>query len=290
MRELKGKAAVVTGAASGIGRELALACAREGMGVMLADVDEAGMKETAKMIEPLGAVVERMRVDVSKPQELDGLADMSWRRLGSVRLLFNNAGVAVSGPAWTATLEDWKWTLDINLMGVVHGIRSFVPRMIQQGGEGYVVNTASVAGLISVPGSAVYCASKHAVVALSECLYHDLKVANASIGVSVLCPAFVDTGIGDSARNRPKELAATNPLAGPYEEATRQALKAGKLSAADIAKATIDAVKADRFYIVTHERIKPAIGTRMQEILEARPPTFASRPVPNAGAPTQEKT
>ena len=285
MRELKGKAAVITGAGSGIGRELALACAREGMGVMLADVDEAGMRETAKMVAPLGAVVESMRCDVSKPQDLDALADMSWRRLGAVRILFNNAGVAVAGPAWTATLEDWKWTLDINLMGVVHGVRSFVPRMLKQGGDGHIVNTASVAGLVDIPGSAVYCVSKHGVVALSECLYHDLRVARSSIGVSVLCPAYVNTGIGDSTRHRPPELAATNPLAAPYEEAVREALRSARLSAADVARATLDAVKAGRFYIVTHAKIKPAIEARMRDILEDRLPTDVSRPVPGAGQP-----
>ncbi|HUL96822.1 MAG TPA: SDR family NAD(P)-dependent oxidoreductase [Usitatibacter sp.] len=289
MRELKGKVAVVTGGGSGIGRELALACAREGMGVMLADIDEPGMKETAKLIAPLGAVVESMRCDVSKPQELEGLADISYRRLGSVHLLFNNAGVAVAGPAWTATLEDWKWTLDINLMGVVHGIRAFVPRMIAKGAEGHIVNTASVAGLVNIPGSAVYCVSKHGVVALSECLYHDLRVAQAKIGVSVLCPAYVNTGIGDSARNRPRELGATNPLAGPYEEAVREALRHGKLSAADVAREALDGVKNGRFYILTHERIKGAIEARMHDILDGRPPTDVSRPVPGAGVTKQEK-
>jgi NAD(P)-dependent dehydrogenase (short-subunit alcohol dehydrogenase family) len=210
------------------------------------------------------------------------LAKRAWDRFGSVHLLFNNAGVAVAGPAWTATLEDWKWTLDINLMGVVHGIRAFVPRMLAQGGEAHIVNTASVAGLVDIPGSAVYCVSKHGVVALSECLHHDLRVAGAAIGVSVLCPAYVNTGIGDSARHRPAELAATNPLAAPYEEAVRQALRSGKLSAADIARATIEAVKAGRFYVIPHEKIKGAIETRMRDILDDRIPTDVSRPVPGA--------
>ncbi len=284
MRELKGKTAVVTGAGSGIGRELAFACAREGMGVMLADIDEAGMSETAAAIAPLGVRVESFRCDVAKPLEVEALAERAWDRFGAVHLLFNNAGVAVAGPVWTATLEDWKWTLDINLMGVVHGVRSFVPRMLAQGGECHVVNTASVAGLVDIPGSAVYCVSKHGVVALSECLYHDLRVAGSSIGVSVLCPAYVNTGIGDSARHRPSELAATNPLAAPYEEGVRQALRSARLTAADVARATIDAIKAGRFYILTHEKIKGAIEARMRDILEDRTPTDVSRPVPGTGA------
>ncbi|HEX7606866.1 MAG TPA: SDR family NAD(P)-dependent oxidoreductase [Usitatibacter sp.] len=284
MRELKGRTAVVTGAGSGIGRELALACAREGMGVMLADIDESGLRDTRAAVEALGVRAESIRCDVSNPLEVEALAERAWERFGAVHLLFNNAGVAVAGPTWTATLEDWKWTLGINLMGVVHGVRSFVPRMLAQGGECHVVNTASVAGLVDIPGSAVYCVSKHGVVALSECLHHDLRVAKATIGVSVLCPAYVNTGIGDSGRNRPSELAATNPLAAPYEEAVRQALLHGKITAADVARVTIEGVKAGRFYILTHEKIKGAIEARMRDILEDRAPTDVSRPVPGAGA------
>ena len=286
MRELKGKTAVVTGAGSGIGRELALACAGEGANVVLADIDEAGMRATALAIAPLGVGTETLHCDVSRASEVDALAGRAWERFGAVHLLFNNAGVGVAGPAWTATLEDWQWTLGINLMGVVHGIRAFVPRMLAQGGECHVVNTASVAGLVDIAGSAVYCASKHGVVALSECLYHDLRVARATIGVSVLCPAYVNTGIGDSARNRPSELAATNPLAAPYDEAVRQALRSGRLTAADVARETIDAVKSGRFYILTHGKIKGAIEARMRDILEDRLPSDVSRPAPGAGVPS----
>ena len=283
MRELKGKTAVVTGAGSGIGRELALACAGEGANVVLADIDEAGMRATALAIAPLGVGTETLHCDVSSASEVDALAGRAWERFGAVHLLFNNAGVGVAGPVWTATLEDWQWTLGINLMGVVHGIRAFVPRMLAQGGDCHVVNTASVAGLVDIAGSAVYCVSKHGVVALSECLYHDLRVARATIGVSVLCPAYVNTGIGDSARNRPSELAATNPLAAPYDEAVRQALRSGRLTAADVARETIDAVKSGRFYILTHGKIKGAIEARMRDILEDRLPSDLSRPAPGAG-------
>jgi NAD(P)-dependent dehydrogenase (short-subunit alcohol dehydrogenase family) len=229
-----------------------------------------------------------MRCDVSKPGDVDSLARRSWELFGAVHLLFNNAGVAVAGPAWTATLEDWKWTLDVNLMGVVHGVRAFVPRMLAQGGEGHVVNTASVAGLVDIPGSAVYCVSKHGVVALSECLHHDLRVAGSAIGVSVLCPAYVNTGIGDSARHRPSDLAATNPLGAPYQEAARQAVRSGRITAAEVARVTIDAVKSGRFYIITHEKTRGAIEARMRDILEDRTPTDTSRPVPGAGRPTGE--
>jgi NAD(P)-dependent dehydrogenase (short-subunit alcohol dehydrogenase family) len=288
MRDLKGKTAVVTGAGSGIGRELVMACAREGMNVVLADIDEKGMRETLMAIAQMGVRAECARCDVSKPGDLDALAAKAWEKFGAVHLLFNNAGVAVAGPVWTATLEDWKWTIDINLMGVVHGVRSFVPRMIADGHEGHIVNTASVAGLVDIPGSAVYCVSKHGVVSLSECLHHDLRVAKANIGVSVLCPAYVNTGIGNSERNRPSELAATNPGAAPYQEAVRQALLHGKLTAADVAKATLDAVKAGKFYVITHEKIKGAIEMRMRDILDNRLPTDVSRPVPGTARSSEK--
>lgn len=278
MNALGGKVAVVTGGGSGIGRELALACAHAGMKVVLADVDEKGMQATVDAA-PAGAELLAMRCDVTKADRVVALAQRTIERFGAAHLLFNNAGVAVCGPAWTATLEDWKWVLDINLMGVVHGIHAFVPRMIAQGDECHVVNTASGAGLMSLPGTAVYCVSKHAVVTLSECLRHDLRVAKAAIGVSVLCPAFVQTAIFESARNRPKELAATNPLAQPYEDAGRKAVAAGKLSAADVAGITLEAVKTGRFYVLPHQKVKAGIETRMRDILDERDPTDISRPV-----------
>ena len=278
MKDFDGKVAVITGAASGFGREFAVALAGQGAKLVLADVDEKGMQETAALL-PAGTEAIIARCDVRAAGSLDELADKTYARFGAAHLVFNNAGVAVCGPAWTATLEDWKWVLDINLMGVVHGVRSFVPRMIAGGEPGHVVNTASVAGLLSLPGSAVYCVSKHGVVTLSECLRHDLRVANASIGVSVLCPAFVQTGIFESARNRPKELAATNPLGRAYEEAGKKAVAASKLSAADIARITLDAVRNDRFYVLPHGKTKAAIETRMQDILGERDPTDISRPV-----------
>lgn len=272
MKDLQGKVAIITGAASGFGRELAILCAREGMKVVLSDRDEPGMRGTVELL-PAGSQTLSVRCDVSKAGDVEALAEKTVEKFGAAHLLFNNAGIAVAGPAWTATLDDWKWSIDVNLMGVVHGIRSFVPRMLAQGDECHVVNTASVAGLLSVPGSAVYCVTKHGVVTLSEVLHHDLQIAGAKIGVSVLCPAFVNTGIGESQRNRPPELAQTNPLGAEAEAMVRKALKSGKLSAADVARITMDAVKAGRFYILTHPNIKPSIGWRMQDILDERTPT-----------------
>ena len=279
MRELGGKVAVVTGAGSGIGRELAIACAREGMSVVLADIDEQGQRATAAAVAPLGRETVELRCDVSRSDAVESVAARAYERFGAVHLLFNNAGVAVAGPTWTSTVEDWTWILGINVMGVVHGIRAFVPRMLAGGDECHIVNTASVAGFLSIPGSSAYCASKHAVATISECLRHELRVEKARIGVSVLAPAFVPTGISESARNRPAELAATNPLAKPYEDAVRKAVLAGKLSAAEIAAITLDAVKSGRFYIFPHAKIKASIEARSRDILEERDPTDLSRPV-----------
>jgi NADP-dependent 3-hydroxy acid dehydrogenase YdfG len=276
MKDLKGKTTVITGAASGFGRELAILCAAEGMKLALADLRMEGLEETRKLL-PQGSEALLQVCDVGKAESVEALAKATVERFGAAHLLFNNAGVAVAGPTWTTTLDEWKWLIDVNLMGVVHGIRSFVPRMLQQGDECHVVNTASVAGLISVPGSSVYCATKHAVVTLSECLHHDLQLAKAKIGVSVLTPAFVNTGIADCGKNRPAEYASANPLAAPFEERVRQAVRSGRLSANDVARATLDTVKKGGFYVITHPKIKGAIEMRMRDILDERVP---SNPMP----------
>lgn len=276
MRDLAGKVAVITGAASGFGRELAVQCAGAGMKLALADRDREGLGATLALLPGDTEVITEI-CDVSKPCDVDNLAEATYARFGAAHLLFNNAGVAVSGPTWTTTLDEWKWVLDVNLMGVVHGVRSFVPRMLAQGQPAHVVNTASAAGLVSPPGSSVYCVSKHGVVTLSECLHHELWLERAPIGVSVLCPAFVPTGIGQSERNRPAEFADANPLGEAYAEAMRKAIAAGRLTAADVARITLDAVRDGRFYIITHPTIKKAIEIRMQDILDERLPTNTLR-------------
>ena len=272
MRDLKGKVAVVTGAASGFGRELAILCAGEGMKLVLADIDDKNLPGTVALLPP-GTQSISVKCDVSKPESVDALANQTYATFGAAHLLFNNAGVSPVGPAWSATLADWQWTLGVNLMGVVHGIKSFVPRMLEQKDECHVVNTASVAGLISVPASSVYCVTKHGVVTLSECLHYDLQLFKANIGVSVLCPAFVNTGIKDSERHRPAELAGANPLSKPFEKQMRKAIESGRISAADIARITLDGVKSGRFYILTHPKIKGSIEMRLQDILQDRVPT-----------------
>jgi NAD(P)-dependent dehydrogenase (short-subunit alcohol dehydrogenase family) len=269
MNTLRGKTAAVTGAASGLGRAMALAFSNEGMNLALADVDEKGLVLTKEDVEKKGVKAFSMRVDVSKGADVDAFA----ASLKEVHVVCNNAGVSPVGPLWENTSADWQWALGVNLWGVIHGVRAFVPRLVAQG-EGHVVNTASVAGLISPPGMGVYNVTKHAVVALSESLHHDLAVQGSPVGVSVLCPAYVPTGISNSERNRPQELA--NPALSERQKALKenlkQAVSSGKLTADDVARAVVAAIKEKRFYILTHPRIKGAIQARMEDVLQERTP------------------
>ena len=214
-----------------------------------------------------------LRIDVSKATEVEALAERTVKELGAVHVVCNNAGVSPLGAVWENTLADWQWILGVNLWGVVHGVRAFTPRLIAQN-EGHIVNTASVAGLISPPGSGAYNVTKHAVVALSESLYHDLRERHSAVGVSVLCPAYVPTRITESERSRPKDL----PVAGKSDQTLareamlRKAVASGTISADQVARAVVAAVKDERFYILTHPRIKGAIRARMEDILEERAP------------------
>jgi len=273
MTELKGKVAAVTGAASGLGRAMALAFAGEGMHLALADVDEKGLQEVFHTVKSKGVNALTMRVDVSKQSEVDAFAANAGTHWGHIHLVCNNAGVSPLGAAWENSLADWQWILGVNLWGVIHGVRAFVPRLIEQN-EGHVVNTASVAGLISPPGSGAYNVTKHAVVALSETLHHDLRSRGSAVGVSVLCPAYVPTGIADSERNRPREFqpGAKSKETLAKEAMLKKAVASGRLSADDVAQAVVAAVKQNRFYILTHPRIKGAIRARMEDILEERAP------------------
>ena len=270
MKTLHGKTAAITGAASGLGRAMALAFADEGMHIAIADVDEKGLVSTKEEVEKRNVKAYPMRVDVSKGAEVDAFC----ASLKEVHVVCNNAGVSPLGPLWANTTGDWQWALGVNLWGVIHGVRAFVPRLVAQG-EGHVVNTASVAGLISPPGMGVYNVTKHAVVALSESLHHDLRVQGSPVGVSVLCPAYVPTGISDSERNRPKELQNSSKKSSQQEmlaQHLKKAVSSGKLSADDVARAVVAAIKESRFYILTHPRIKGAIQARMEDILQERAP------------------
>jgi NAD(P)-dependent dehydrogenase (short-subunit alcohol dehydrogenase family) len=273
MKDLKGKVAAVTGAASGLGRSMALAFAAEGMDLALADVDEVNLSSVQEDVLAKGVRAITLKVDVSNAQQIEIFRDQTLTRLGGVHVVCNNAGVSPLGAVWENSAADWQWILGVNLWGVVHGVRAFVPHLIAQD-EGHIVNTASVSGLISPPGSGAYNVTKHAVVALSESLHHDLRERNSRVGVSLLCPAYVPTGIVDSERSRPKELVASTKSEQTLarEAMLRKAVKSGKVSADQVAQAVVAAIKDERFYILTHPKIKGAIQARMEDILNARAP------------------
>ncbi len=275
MKTLRGKVAVVTGGASGLGRAMALHFAREGMHVAVADIERKSLEAVVAEIKALGVNAIGVRTDVSKGAEVDALAGRVVAELGGVHVVCNNAGVSPLGLAWETSLADWQWMLGVNLWGVIHGVRAFTPLLLAQD-EGHIVNTASVAGLINPPNSAMYNVTKHAVVALTETLYHDLGERKSKVGCSVLCPAYVPTGIADSERNRPSELVNPSVQKSPEqlarEEMLRKAVRSGRLTADDIGAAVLSAVKEDRFYILTHPKIKGAIRARMEDILEGRQP------------------
>lgn len=276
MQQLSGKVAVITGAASGFGREFARLGASLGMRLALADVEADALARVVDELRDGGAEVFGETIDVRRGKDVERLAERTVERFGASHLLFNNAGVGTGGLLWETTERDWQWVLGVNLWGVIHGVRSFVPRMLAQGDACHVVNTASVAGLIAPQNMGVYNVSKHAVVALSETLYHDLRLVGASIGVTLLCPAFVPTGIADSERNRPDELRDASPPTESMQasqRATRNAVAAGRIDAAQVARMTFDAIRENRFYAITHPKILPAVELRMQDVLMQRDPS-----------------
>jgi NAD(P)-dependent dehydrogenase (short-subunit alcohol dehydrogenase family) len=282
MKRFEGKTAVITGGASGLGLAMARRFAREGMRLVLADVQADALERTAADFAAAGTPVLAVRCDVSRADEVERLRDEAVARFGAVHILCNNAGVAPGGLAWESTVADWQWCLGVNVYGVIHGLRSFVPLMLSQDDEAHIVNTASVAGLLSPPGMGIYCVSKHAVVTLTECLHHDLASRSDKVKTSVLCPAYVPTGIHDSERNRPEELrnAAREKSEEEQEReaALRHAVQSGRISAEQVAESVFEAVRDERFYILTHPKIKGAIETRMMDILLERAPTDTSRP------------
>ncbi|MFM7144489.1 MAG: SDR family NAD(P)-dependent oxidoreductase [Alphaproteobacteria bacterium] len=289
MVDLRDKVAVVTGAASGIGRATASLFARSGMKLALADVERVALEETAHELAALGARVVAVPTDVSREEYVARLAAATLDAFGSVHVVFNNAGVALSGPAWEASAEDWRWVLGVNLGGVVHGVRAFVPILLRQGGFGHVVNTASMSGLVTLPSMGVYNASKHAVVAFSETLHHDLAARGSTIRVSVVCPGYVATRIMDSARNRPGPAGASpsdpaepaSAATDPDEAAerarrseTREALRKIGLRPEDVAGQILATLHEPRFYVFTHPERKEGVRVRSDGILAEHEPRF----------------
>jgi NAD(P)-dependent dehydrogenase (short-subunit alcohol dehydrogenase family) len=281
MQSFAEKTAVITGAGSGLGREFALLGAKLGMRLVLADVQQEALKQTEASAMALGADVLSQVCDVRHGDEVESLAQRAVQRFGSIHLVFNNAGVGAGGLIWESTQHDWEWVLGVNVWGVIHGVRVFTPIMLASEKadptfQGHIVNTASMAGLLTPPAMGVYNVSKHAVVALTETLYHDLTLIESGLGVSVLCPYFVPTGISQSESVRPAD-------AKPAEPATRsqqlsqamleKAVTAGKVSAAEVAQMTFDAIRARQFYIYSHPQALGNVDRRMQDILHARNPS-----------------
>ena len=273
--DFNNKVAVITGAGSGFGREFARIGHQLGMRLVLADIEQGALDATAAELRDAGATLIAERIDVSIGSDVECLARRTRSAFGDPDLLFNNAGVGSGGLIWETSERDWQWVLGVNVWGVIHGIRAFVPAMLAKGAAGHVVNTASVAGLLSTPLMGVYNVSKHSVVTISETLYHDLKLVKAQVGCSVLCPAYVPTGIHRSERNRPvgpddDALTASQRAA---RETVSKAVTSGRLTPQQVAQMTFDAIRHDKFYIITHPKILGSIGLRHQDIAEQRNPT-----------------
>lgn len=268
MREFKNRVAVVTGGASGIGRAIAERCVAEGMSVVLADIEEQPLAEAANAMN-----ARPYQVDVSDAAQVEAMAEAVYKEFGAVHLLFNNAGVAPNGkPVWAQPLDMWKWVIDVNLYGVIHGLGSFVPRMLAGGEEGHVVNTASVAGVHSGPMISPYFATKHAVVGLSESLYLELAMFKTRLSASVLCPAFVKTKIAESGKNRPGALAAAQEP-NEFEAMVRGLVETG-VSPESIADKVFEAIREQQFWILTHPEMDAAIRARVDGMLGRRNPVL----------------
>jgi NAD(P)-dependent dehydrogenase (short-subunit alcohol dehydrogenase family) len=277
MQDLKGKVAVITGGAEGIGKAIAVAAAAEGMKLVLADIDADKLNATVEELAGTGAEVIGLRTDVSQESSMQALADAAFERFGNVHLLVNNAGVALAKSAWETTQKDWEWVMGVNLYGVTNGLRAFIPRMLEKGEEGHIVNTASIAGLLSEPALAAYNVSKFGVVTLSEGLHHDLTLRKAKINVSVLCPGWVKTRIAEAERHREADqrtdFTKIDKVSVMTGMSIMKAVQNG-IEPQQVAGDVINAVKTNKFYILTHPHTKAGIQIRMEDILQERAPTL----------------
>lgn len=277
MQQLRDKVAVITGAASGIGHGLATRCAREGMKVVLADIEQESLARTEASLRSQGATVLSVRTDVSKVADVQRLAEKTMGAFGAVHLLVNNAGVGAGTTVWESTLADWEWTLGVDLWGVIYGVKVFTPIMIAQETECHIVNVGSIAGLLAGPGLGIYKVAKHGVVSLSETLYYELAQRGAQVGVSVLCPGFVKTNILTSERNRPAEMqndpddVIVSPQAEQVSIDMMEAMASG-MAVENVVDAVFAAVAARQLYILTHPELNDAISARTENIVRQRNP------------------
>jgi NAD(P)-dependent dehydrogenase (short-subunit alcohol dehydrogenase family) len=285
--DFKGKTAVLTGGASGFGLECARIGARLGMNLVIVDVQADALKQAHDELKSLGATVMAKKVDVSNADAMQGLASAVFERFGAPHFVFNNAGVGAGGLVWENTVEDWEWLLGVNLWGVIHGVRLFTPMMLDAAKQdpnyqAHIVNTASMAGLLTPPNMGIYNVTKHAVVSLTETLYQDLKLVSDQVSASVLCPYFVPTGINNSERNRPDALKpqVVTPSQLIGQAMSNKAVSSGKVSAAQVAQMVFDAMLADQFYIYSHPKALGNAQTRFDAIVHGHnpPDPFAERP------------
>ncbi|MFJ5380444.1 SDR family oxidoreductase [Cupriavidus sp. CER94] len=293
MKQFEGKVAVITGGASGFGKEFARIGAQSGMKLVLADVQEDALDAAVAEFKAQGAQVIGLRTDVSNAEQVQALADAAMTAFGEVNLVFNNAGVGAGGLLWENSEKDWEWVLGVNLYGVIHGVRIFTPLMLEAakkdpGFQGHIVNTASMAGLLNPPAMGVYNVSKHAVVSLTETLYQDLSLVTEQVRCSVLCPYFVPTGISQSQRNRPAGLANDAPPTRSQmvsQALSDKAVNSGKVTAADVAQMTFDAIRDESFYIYSHPQALATVRNRMEDIVNQRNPgdPFGDKPEVRAG-------
>jgi len=278
MNEFQNKTAVVTGAASGIGLELARVFAEQGMNVVLADIEQPKLSEAVDAVTSLGAEALGVLTDVGSGESVAALCQASVDRFGSVQVLCNNAGVYTGGLLWEQTKDDYEWLIRVNQWGIIHGLRHFVPQMISQGDACHIVNTSSMASMCTLPFAGVYHMTKHAALALSECLFHELAMTAPQISVSCLCPELVNTGIAASARNRPAELAEENIT--EMQQMSMTAITdatAGSLPPRVLADRVLQAIKDGVFYILPPDDNpwRDTANTRLEDLRLVRNPSFA---------------
>ena len=288
MKNMKGGVAVVTGGGSGLGKVIAQEAARRGMRVVIADVQAEAMNAAVKELRASGADAIGVLTDVTSAASVEALAEAAERQFGPANLVFNNAGVASGGPIWESTEKDWKWVFAVNVDGVANGVRSFTPRMLAAAAadpayQGCIVNTASMAGLVTAPGMGIYSVSKHAVIAISECLYHDLDLAGDQVKTAVLCPSYVTTNISQCYRTRPADLA--NESGPTKSQLATQAISAkdlanGSLTAEEVASITFQAIEVGQFYVYPSPELLPIVKNRLDNIAAGSNPDIPYEDIP----------
>ena len=288
MKTFNGRVAVITGGGSGLGKAFAMAAAQRGMKLVLADIQADVLEQTVQALRSQGTEAVGVAVDVSDSAAVQRLADQAQQSFGPVHVVFNNAGVTAGGLVWEHSEKDWEWLLGVNLKGVINGVRCFAPQMLAAAAadpayEGCIVNTASMAGLLTAPGMGIYSVSKHAVVALSECLRHDLEMVTPQVHAALLCPSYVSTDIGQSERNRPAHLMDDGGLTKSQlaaRKASQQAVMNGAISAQAVAEITFQAIERDRFYVFPSPEALPLVKSRMDHVLGQTNPDLPYEMVP----------